>query len=309
MSGNANKKSAKDLDDIKRRLRNSASSLNKVFDNPNIKKLKKPKPISSSAGPSGSQKPPVDPIEVVTNIRDDPRTRKKFSDEARVEEVINISDEQSPDKNNSIASIPEETSDDESFSDASEVIVMGDLNKLTDLVARLAQMQLDNQPQQQAAPVARPETLVDVMKRAGAGIIEFKKTNITNFLSSVEMHYEASPAEHRPQVVKIAQQKVVGCVLIETSVYNTFEAFKADLVANFKPAKSHTQLEVELATLTKKKEESIDQLAKRAMAIKVDYELAYKSELIALGADLDAVRLIEVERKAITSFRNAIPQA
>lgn len=60
--------------------------------------------------------------------------------------------------------------------------------------------------------------------------------------------------------------------------------------------------------MTKKKDESIDALAKRALSIKVNYELAYKSELIALGADLDAVRLIEVERKSINFFRNAIPQ-
>lgn len=181
-----------------------------------------------------------------------------------------------------------------------------DLARLTELVGQMAQIQIANG--QPAPQQPREEGLLEVIKRASTGISEFKKNNLTNFLACVQMHYDATAIAHRAQILRIAQQKVTGSTQIETSAYVTFDQFKTDMLAHFKPAKSHVQLEVELATLTRKKDESIDQLAKRALVIKVDYELAYRSELQALGADLDAIRLIEVERKSINSFRNAIPQ-
>lgn len=147
-----------------------------------------------------------------------------------------------------------------------------EMEKLAELVAQLAQAKLDaanRAPLPQAPPPPRVETLCDVIKRASSGIIEFKRTNLTNFLASVEMHYDATGAAHRPQVIKIAQQKVTGSTLIETSDYQTFAAFRTDVLANFKPAKPYGQLEYELSTLTRKKDETIDSLAKRALSIKV----------------------------------------
>lgn len=205
--------------------------------------------------------------------------------------------------------LDEEDTEDEEESEA------GKMDEIKEILKQLAEMQLQQQQRGfdgaggglQGRP--RQESLGDVLRRASSGILEFKKNNITNFLNSVQTHYDATEtAVHKLQVLRVAQQKVVGSALIENTEYETFDRFKSDVIANFKPTKSFTQLEVEMATLFKGKAETVDQLAKRALNLKVDYELAYKSELISMNSDLDAVRLIEVERKAVNSFRNAMPQ-
>lgn len=81
----------------------------------------------------------------------------------------------------------------------------------------------------------------------------------------------------------MAQQKVVGSLLVETTAYATLNAFKADIVGQFKPTKSHGQLESELATLSLKPAETVETLAQRVVKIKVEYEIAYRAELLALG--------------------------
>lgn len=119
---------------------------------------------------------------------------------------------------------------------------------LQNIVTQMAQMSIELQRNQQLlqqqvlvngadsqAPPQRQEGLLDVMKRASSGIIEFKKINLTNFLASVERHYDATvDVALKPHVLKIAQEKVIGSVQIETATYATFQAFKADMMANFK---------------------------------------------------------------------------
>lgn len=180
--------------------------------------------------------------------------------------------------------------------------IEGLIERLANLEIRRGENEIQRLQQQQ-----RQESLADVLKRASMGILKFDKTKTTNFLNSVELHYDATAVAHRPEILKVAQQKVVGSFLVETTAYATFAAFKADIVGQFKPTKSHGQLESEMSTLALKPAETVELLAQRVVQIKVEYEIAYRAELLALGAVLDAVRLQEVERKALNAFRNALP--
>lgn len=173
---------------------------------------------------------------------------------------------------------------------------------IEDLIRQLAQMQLANQHQQ------RPnQTTGEVLKICANVIIKFNKNNLNNFLESVEMALSLIPDEAANlTVLKYAKQRVEGSVAISSKEYATFEAFKADVLSTFKPKRTVTEIESMISRLMQKPDETVDQFGKRVSELKYDYELASQAERSAVNANLDAVRLAEMEAKVSRAFLNGL---
>lgn len=112
---------------------------------------------------------------------------------------------------------------------------------IEDLVRMLAEMQL----RQQAINPG------DVIRNCHNIIIKFEKTNMINFLESVELAMSTTDRdEHKLSILKFAKQRVLGSVTIASKEYVTFASFKTDLLAVFKPKRTVTEIESIIARLT-----------------------------------------------------------
>lgn len=188
------------------------------------------------------------------------------------------------------------------------------MDQLTDLVRQLAQIQLQQQEQtaaNQNLQIQQPENQRqrpgEVLKNVTNIIIKFDKNNIMNFLESVELALDMTPAaEDKLIVLKIAKQRVTGSVSIETKTYVTFAALKTDVLLAFKPKRSVVEIESMLNRLNQKDKETVDEYAKRAFTLKTEFEQATQADRIANGSVLDAVRLAEMERQVSRNFLNGL---
>lgn len=168
---------------------------------------------------------------------------------------------------------------------------------IEDLVRRLAEMQL----RQQAINPG------DVIRNCHNIIIKFEKTNMINFLESVELAMSTTDRdEHKLTILKFAKQRVLGSVTIASKEYVTFASFKTDLLAVFKPKRTVTEIESIIARLAQQENDSVDAFGKKVVELKFEYEQASQAERLAENAVLDEIRLKEMEKKIARAFMNGL---
>lgn len=167
---------------------------------------------------------------------------------------------------------------------------------LEDIVRQLADMQVQRNEQSPG----------EVIKNCSNIIIKFDKSNISNFLSSVDMALTMADENNKALVLKYAQQRVNGSALIESKKYEDFNIFKEDVLNVFKPKRTVTEIESAIARLMQEQKESVDDYGKRVFQLKSEYELATRAERAVKKAELDAVRLEEMEAKISTAFINGL---
>lgn len=90
--------------------------------------------------------------------------------------------------------------------------------------------------------------------------------------------------------------------MIESKTYENFADFKRDVLATFKPKRTVTEIESIISRLTQNDKESVGEYAKRVFVLKVEYEQASQAERAAVNAQLDEVRINEMEKKVSNSF-------
>lgn len=170
---------------------------------------------------------------------------------------------------------------------------------LEDIVRQLANLQVQrNDP--------RPG---DVLRTVSNIILKFEKTNTSNFLESVELALGiANNDEQRRTVLKFAKQRVKGSAAIENRTYENFADFKSDVLSIFKPKRSVTEVESLIARLSQTQKESVDDFSKRTFELKSEYEQASRAERAAVNANLDDVRLAEMEKKMSSAFINGLKE-
>lgn len=153
---------------------------------------------------------------------------------------------------------------------------------------------------------AKEVSLAETMKAANSIMLKFEKNNLINFLDSVELALSFSEDKHKESVLRLARQKVCGSVAIQSTKYETFEKFKSDVLANFKPKRSVGEIESMLGRLMQRSDESVDEYAKRTFELKFEFEQAVTVERAEVGAILDDVRLKEMEAQVSVSFLNGL---
>lgn len=171
--------------------------------------------------------------------------------------------------------------------------------ELTEILRRLTEAQLE--PRQN-----REATQASDLKTATSIITRFDPKNIGNFIESVELALAVVEQGHSENVLKLAKQRITGCVAIESKSYQTIEQLKADVFLYFKPKRSVLEVEGLIGRLLQKDKETVDEYAKRAFSLKTDYELAARAERQAANHELDQVRIAEMEAKVSRAFINGL---
>lgn len=168
---------------------------------------------------------------------------------------------------------------------------------LEDLVRQLAAQQLERKERKSG----------EVLKTCINVIIKFDKNNTVMFLDSVQLALTlTSTPEEVAAVLRAAKQRVQGSAIIENRTYVKFEDFEADILSNFKPQRTVTEIESLIARLLQEQKETVDAYGKRVFSLKSDYELAARAERVASKTKLDEVRLMEMEKKISNSFINGL---
>lgn len=135
------------------------------------------------------------------------------------------------------------------------------------------------------------------------GIVNFKKDNIRNFLNSVKSTIARFEPEHlKLEVLEYAKSRCDQNIVISEKKYQNYDDFEADVLQQFKPARTSTDVHNEITMLKQKDHEPIQEFAHRAMALKTAYLDALFADRKAKGLELEVSRIEEAEGFLVDQF-------
>ena len=141
-----------------------------------------------------------------------------------------------------------------------------------------------------------------VKSRCRQTIIEFKSNNVRNFLNSVRSAVDAEENnEHKVMVIDYAKTRVGNDITISTTTYANFGDFEKSVLAQFKPAQDHLQLNQEIMLLSQGQDD-LKKYAKKATELSANYSEALYASYRAKELELDPNRVLEAEALVTRHF-------
>lgn len=169
--------------------------------------------------------------------------------------------------------------------------------KLVELNEQMVQMM---QQLQLAQLSAQKNSLLTTCRN---GIVNFRKDNIRNFLNSVKSTMDRFPDQPmKVEVLEFAKTRCDQNIVISETKYENYEKFEKDVLEQFKPARTCTDVHNEITMIKQGDKEKMSDFGNRVMALKTAYIEALYADYKANECELDKARIMEAEAFVVDRF-------